>query len=293
MNKSDIDIVIPWVNSNDPEWQEKCLFWKKQSGGEADPTRFRDSGCFNYWFRCIETNCPWVRQIVLILASPSQIPSWLNINNAKLRIVFHNEFIPSTELPTFNSSVINCHVPFIPHLSEHYLLFNDDMFVVKPMLPTDWFIDGIPVQWNMHEKYRRNGSWSENIINSKEIVSNIFHFTCDSNPEHGPIANIKSLNLFLWSLQQYNIITALSNSRFRTPKNVTDWMFFFFSTSMEMYIHRAHSIVDYRGNENCKISNKPISCFNDTFLIKDYDAYCKTMRRTLNRVVPNKSSFEK
>ena len=289
---SDIDIVIPWVNSNDPVWRESCISWKLKSGGEADPNRFRDSGCFHYWFRCIEANCPWVRKIVLLLASPSQIPCWLNTKHPKLRIVFHNEFIPASELPTFNSSVINCHVPFIRQLSEHYVLFNDDMYVVKPMQPTDWFINGLPVQWNMHEKYRRNGSWSENIINSKNLVAELLHTTCDSNPEHGPIANIRSLNLFLWAHQPYNIITALSNSKFRSAKNVTDWMFFFFATSMQMYIPRQYSIIDYRGDENCELSDKPISCFNDTFLIKDYKLYCRKMKKALRKVVPHKSSYE-
>lgn len=293
MNNNDIDIVIPWVNPSDPEWQTQCNKWHKKCGGEGDINRFRDSGCFNYWFRCIEVNCQWVHKVILILASPSQIPSWLNIKHPKLRIVFHNEFIPLTELPTFNSSVINCHIPFIHNLAEHYLLFNDDMFVVKPMLPTDWFNGGLPVQWNLHDAYRRNGSWSENIINSKEIVYNVFNFMCDSNPEHGPIANIRSLNLFLWSLQAYNIITALSNSRFRCAKNVTDWMFFFFATSMQMYKLRDQSIVDYRGTDQCTLSRKPISCFNDTLLINDYSLYCTTMRKTLQSVVPHKSLYEK
>lgn len=293
MNTCPIDIVVPWVNSNDKEWQFSCNYWKQKITGESNQQRFRDAGTFHFWFRCIEKNCPWFRYVVLILASPSQIPNWLNTRHPRLRIVYHKDFIPETELPTFNSSVINCHIPFIEGLSENYILFNDDMFVTKPMKPNDWFIHGIPVQWNLHESYRRNGSWSENIINSKELVSNVTNVICDSNPEHGPIANIRSLNIFLWHKQQYNIISALSNSKFRCAKNVTDWMFFFFATSLGYYELRPHSIVDYRGTEDCSISSCPISCFNDTLLIKDYELYKHNMKQCLTTVVSHKSSFER
>ena len=52
---SDIDIVIPWVDGSDPEWQ---IEFKKYS---PDPLlcdvrfeRYRDLGLLKYWFRGIE-----------------------------------------------------------------------------------------------------------------------------------------------------------------------------------------------------------------------------------------------
>ena len=97
---------------------KQFLFWKEKETGEKGDCRFRDMDTFNYWFRAIEKNCPWCRYIFLILASKSQIPAWLNIDHPKLKIVYHDEFIPKDELPTFNSSVINCYLPFISELGE-------------------------------------------------------------------------------------------------------------------------------------------------------------------------------
>ena len=132
-----IDIVIPWVNPNDNEWQKDYNYWKEKETGEKNPCRFRDLETFNYWFRAIEKNCPWYRYIFLILASPSQIPSWLNVNHPRLKIVYHKDFIPLKELPTFNSSVINCYVPFIKELSDKYILFNDEIGRITIYMPSE------------------------------------------------------------------------------------------------------------------------------------------------------------
>lgn len=265
---------------------------ERKTTGEKGDVRFRDAGVFNYVFRSIEENMPWVRYIFLILASETQIPSWLNVNNSKLKIVYHNEFIPKEELPTFNSSVINTYIPNIEELSEHYILFNDDMFVFNYTNKEEWFYKDKSVAYKQHNSYHKNGSWEENIINSKKLAENLTGIYCDCNPEHGPIPFIKSFNKFCL-LKANNIITeALHNTRFRNKKNITDWFYFFMmSNTNKLYVIN-ESKVSYTRNENFPTVFKTVVCFNDTIAIKNYEKYKVKLKNVLNKRFPKKSSFE-
>ena len=117
-----IDIVVTYLNDKDETWREQFTYWKNRetSSGKADinnrqafgEERLRDWGTFKYWFRGIEKNCPWVNKVFLIVQNENHIPKWLNRDNPKLRIVFHDEFIPNEILPVFNV------VPILMYLSK-------------------------------------------------------------------------------------------------------------------------------------------------------------------------------
>jgi hypothetical protein len=293
INSEPIDIVVPWVNPNDEQWFRILSHFRKTTSGEKDDIRFRDLDVFRYWFRGIDNYMPWVRYVFLILASPSQIPAWLNTEHSKLKIIYHKDFIPASELPTFNSSVINCYVPYIEELSDNYILFNDDMFIMKPQLEENWFKNDLPVYFLMHERYQRNGKWSENIVNSKTLASAYTGITCDSNPEHGPIANKKMMNMFFFERYKANFQNALGNSRFRTAKNVTDWIYFFFCVPLNKFYENKTSRVLYWSNEKEPKQIKDVVCFNDSSLIKNFDAFKVMVRNFLNNRFPNKCRFEK
>ncbi|MDD6919880.1 MAG: stealth family protein [Eubacteriales bacterium] len=137
-----IDIVIPWVDGNDPNWKaERNLFTAQKSADDND-CRYRTWDTFKYWFRSIEKNAPWVRKIHFL--TWGHIPQWLNTNNSKLNIVNHSDFIPKEYLPTFSSHVIELNLHNIPDLSEHFIYFNDDVYLNKNTKPEDFFVDGIP-----------------------------------------------------------------------------------------------------------------------------------------------------
>ena len=89
---SKIDFVIYWVNGNDPEWQkEYCKFKGREYEKEA--YRFRDWDNLKYWFRAVERYAPWVNHVYLV--TNGQCPEWLNLNNPKVRLVKHSDYIPS------------------------------------------------------------------------------------------------------------------------------------------------------------------------------------------------------
>lgn len=137
----DIDFVIPWVDGDDPHWISQRNQYA--SGSEtSDPCRFRDWDILRYWFRAVENHAPWVRRIFFVTCG--QVPSWLNTHHPKLQLVNHLDYIPQEYLPTFSSHTIELNLHRIPGLSEHFVYFNDDMFLNGPVVPEDFFLHGLP-----------------------------------------------------------------------------------------------------------------------------------------------------
>ncbi len=135
-----IDFVIPWVDGSDPEWQQ--LVSGYATNGLADPSRYRDWELLKYWFRSVEAYAPWVHRIHFITCG--QIPAWLNTDHLKLHLVDHKDYIPEEYLPTFSSHTIELNLHRIEDLAEHFVYFNDDMFLNGPISPEDFFQDGLP-----------------------------------------------------------------------------------------------------------------------------------------------------
>lgn len=142
--KNNIDFVIMWVDDTDAEWRaEKERYVEVEQNvdsSSSDDYRYRDWNLLKYWFRSIEKFCPWVNRVFFV--TYGHYPEWLNLNNPKLRLVKHSDFIPAEFLPTFSSHTIELNLHRIPDLSEQFVLFNDDTFVVRPLLPNDFFVQG-------------------------------------------------------------------------------------------------------------------------------------------------------
>jgi len=136
-----IDFVIPWVDGNDENWiKEKSMYDKSE--GDKRNVRYRDWDVLKYWFRGVEKYAPWVRKIHFI--TWGHVPEWLNVNHPKLNIVKHEDYIPSKYLPTFSSHTIELNMHKIKGLSEKFVYFNDDCFVINETKPTDFFVGDLP-----------------------------------------------------------------------------------------------------------------------------------------------------
>lgn len=142
----DIDVVITWVDGGDPDWIAQKNQWlgKELSKFEidAEANRYRDWDNLQYVLRGIQVFMPWVRKIHLV--TNGQKPSWLDLSSEKINLVTHEDFIPAEYLPLFSSTAIEVNLHRIKGLSDKFIYFNDDMFVLKPQKPTDWFKDGLP-----------------------------------------------------------------------------------------------------------------------------------------------------
>ncbi len=145
-----IDVVLPWVNDQDQDWRAERDRYLDQDTSkhqvrsfDANPHRFRSWDNLHYIFRGIEAYMPWVRTIYLV--TNGHRPDWLDLTNPKVRLVRHGDYIPHDFLPTFNSHTIELNLHRIPGLAEHFIYFNDDTFVIRPMEPSDFFsAEGLP-----------------------------------------------------------------------------------------------------------------------------------------------------
>ena len=136
-----IDIVVLWVDGNDINWQkEKNKYLKTE--GDSNINRYRDCENLQYLFRGIEKYATWANKIFFI--TWGHVPSWLDVNNDKIKIVKHEDFIPKEYLPTFNSNVIELNLHRIKDLSEKFVLLNDDFFFLKKTKVEDFFKNGKP-----------------------------------------------------------------------------------------------------------------------------------------------------
>lgn len=131
-----IDFVVTWVNQSDPKWQAKNAKYTLKKFKDED-FRYRDYGTLKYLFRSFEKYASWVNHIYLV--TDDQIPDWLDKDCGKVTVIDHKTFIPAEYLPTFNSNVIEFHLKNIPGLAEHFVYFNDDMYLNGPVTPTDFF----------------------------------------------------------------------------------------------------------------------------------------------------------
>ena len=144
MEEIKIDLVIAYVNNNDKVWQDTFLaLCCKYSCYNKYATslrgnRYDDFGLFEYNLKLIMKNMPWLNNIYLLVSNKEQvIPSLLPPN---CEIVLHEQFIPRQFLPTFNSCTIEMFLWNIKGLEEHFIYINDDMYPIKPLLPTQFFV---------------------------------------------------------------------------------------------------------------------------------------------------------
>lgn len=176
-----IDFIVTWVDGNDPAWQKERNKWEGTDGKESDAAdgntecRYRENGLLRYWFRAVEKFAPWVNRIHFVTCG--QRPEWLNEDHPKLHLVNHADYMPKEYLPTFNSNAIELNFHRFEELTEHFVLFNDDMFLLRPLEPTFYFRDGQPVLKTSLQYYGNVGynNWSRIVFNDYCLVNHSFN----------------------------------------------------------------------------------------------------------------------
>jgi len=148
--KQPIDVVISWVDGNDSAHKNKIqpyLSTKAQKSEDiAGPTRYGSVGEIFYCVASIFRYAPFVRKIFIITDSQNpNLDVFIQKNfpesSIQIEIVDHAVLFRGYEqvLPVFNSRAIETCTFRIPDLSENYVYFNDDFFLVRPIKPEDWY----------------------------------------------------------------------------------------------------------------------------------------------------------
>lgn len=182
-NNFEIDLVYLWVDGSDSKWQQKKQAFTQSAIDKTETNtegRYADNDELKYSLRSVEKYAPWIRTIFIV--TDSQQPSWLDINNPKIRLVDHTEIIPSEILPLFNAIAIEYFLHNIPGLSEHFLFANDDMFFNANLGPDYFFADdGNPYVFLKKKKFgkwyhrfrallRDEGHYRRTVVSSMNLV---------------------------------------------------------------------------------------------------------------------------
>lgn len=195
-----IDFVVTWVNDSDPKWiaekQKYEKYYVKSSVEANAECRYRtDPELLRYWFRGIEKNAPWVNKIHFVTCG--QKPSWLNDNHPKLNLVNHDDYIPTQYLPTFSSNVIELNLHRLSSLEEHFVLSNDDFFLLQPVEKSLFFKDGDPVLSTdlRYPRYLGYNNWGRFLYNDYCVVNNSFDIRKTVWDNRNKWFNLKELGL--------------------------------------------------------------------------------------------------
>lgn len=139
-----IDVVYTWVDGADPVWverqQQRLAQWagtghlRATSAGRA---RFESRDELRYSMRSLHLFAPWVRTVHVV--TDGQLPAWLDPEHPKVKVVHHRDIMAPDALPTFNSHAIETALHRIPGLAEHFIYFNDDMMLGRPVDPEQFF----------------------------------------------------------------------------------------------------------------------------------------------------------
>ncbi|ABJ57359.1 glycosyl transferase [Oenococcus oeni] len=326
-----IDFVVDWVDSNDISWKKKKSLYEENVISSVDDSqaRYRDWGIFKYWFRAVEKNAPWVHKIFII--TDHQNPKFLNKHSSKIVFVNHEDFIPNEYLPTFNSDAIEIGIQNIPGLSEHFVFFNDDMFINKPVKPIDFFDGNIPKDSGvMGPQFPISNSITHITVNNMEIINKYFlkkkvlrkYFFKFFNWRYGkdnirtatalpwqvfigfydmhiPISFLKSTFDNVWS-EVGNLLSQNYQHRFRSQLDYSVWLMRYFQLASGNFFPRRTRFGKYYnlGEQTEEIINDiktgkhALIVLNDQESINDYPYEKKLVNEVFERRYSRKSEFE-
>jgi hypothetical protein len=154
VSKYPIDAVITWVDGNDPihrSKMEKYMVDKSAINTKSVRTRYDEVNEIEFSVKSILKYAKFVRKIFIV--TDNQIPDFLKDKEKAKKeyptvvIIDHTAIFEGfyQYLPTFNCRSIESMLCKIPGLAEHFLYFNDDVFLLNETKISDFFINSYPV----------------------------------------------------------------------------------------------------------------------------------------------------
>lgn len=329
MNEA-IDFVVLWVDDSDPVWQEKKAQYtgiKVKEGN--DSARYRDWDTLKYWFRGVEKFAPWVRNVYFV--TDDQKPEWLNTDHPKLKWVKHTDFIPHKYLPVFNSNAIEWNLHRIAGLSEKFVFFNDDMFLIDKTCPEDFFVDGKPCDFPVIGVQYASGFFSHMLFNNADLINRNFSLRKSikenlwkwvkgqplsgllklalygrrdmmpgTNAHHIHVCYQKSSFQALWD-KEYEVIHATCQNRLRTKADVTSWCVrdwqlftgnFYPKKPIGKLFQTASLSYSDEAVQYLRKQKGKVICLNDTEDEQDFELHKKMIIEEFEKLLPDKSGFE-
>lgn len=328
-----IDFVVTWVDGSDPAWRAKkskydSTFTTSENNMNSDKA-YREWGTFKYWFRGVEKFAPWVNKVYLV--TDNQKPDWLNINSDKLVLIDHKDIINNDFLPVFSANPIESNIHRISDLSEHFVFFNDDMYLTAQVEPTDFFSEEglpkyntalspiIPVRYGTgnfqindmevvtsyftRNEILKNGQFFNPKQGLKNIVKSLLYknskFICGFWESHLPYPLLKSTMELVWEKEK-DILERTSASRFRNPSDTNVWLFKYWQIASGQYAIGNPKLgglftLDNAGPDFWNLLNSgkyQIMSINDGFNVQDEEKVMDEFTDVMTKLLPVKCTFE-
>lgn len=206
---NDIDVVIYWVDGNDPKWLSKKqaalgIDTQNQTATDSSQNRYRDWDNLKYIFRGIECFAPWVRKVFFV--TDEQIPSWMNLENDQLVVVNHKDYMPAEYLPCFSANPIELNFHRLPGISERFIVFNDDFFITDFVGAENFFKNGKPVDILMEYPVMCGGNnpiFSSMLTNGFNLIGKYFDRKQYKKELRGKILSLSYGAYFFYNLLIY------------------------------------------------------------------------------------------
>lgn len=294
-----IDAVITYVNCSDQTWYREYTI--KTKTHNPTPTRFRSWGTLKYLMRAIVTYMPFIRNIVLVVSGPSQVPAWANQNN--LRIVYHKDFIPAKYLPTFNSCTIESFFWNIPDLADRIIYFNDDIFPNSPTVEEEFFTGSTPhIEFLFYERFQKTlfRQQCRAGLDAITIAMGLPEYPKDNLvvPEHTILPMVKDNMIRTGELCRDRIERV--STALRNKDNLNQYIYAYYQyfigdyipgevkfKYIDLYEHTVDEALKYLLSEEYQVI-----CLNDSDKIKDYPKLRQRLISTFEKKFPHKCKYE-
>ncbi len=251
----------------------------------------------------------------------------------RLNIVRHDDYIPAEYLPTFSSRAIELNVHRISGLSDRFILFNDDMLLLRPVTRERFFgPDGLPRDMARLSLIAPS-SISHTVLNMVEILNRRHdrrsvmrsHPWKWFSPRYGLGNLLKTIDLSVWRGfagltdthqpqpylratfermwdEEFAVLDATCRQPFRSPLGVNHWLMRY-----EQLARGDFSPVSFRDARLDTLSEERVGdiaayirsrrysmvCLNDNSQIVDFQHVHSQLLDALEAILPEKSSYEK
>ena len=280
-----MDVVITYVNCNENFIQE----YEKYVQKELEVERYRSYDTLDLQIKLIRKYLPFVKNIFVIVSNKEQIEG---IDTSDAIIITHEDIIPSKYLPCFNSCTIEMFFHKIPNLSEEFIYFNDDVFPIDYLKPTDFFIYHKPLYNPKTYTLEKDNDklYLFNLNNSTVLAAKILRKENDYKDKyikyaHSTIPLLKSSYELTWQFERNQILASLTRTRHRKNYNTT--LFNNYNYLLDKFIHK-----DVRSTylnlasgidkiiDTILYKPTPIVCINDVGEYSfDFDTFKKELRK--------------